>query len=71
MNQNINSIAEQIKNNQNDMMYNFLEDEEKKDESNSESMPPVGFNYEEYKKANEKEPKSVNDKLDNALKNIF
>ena len=32
---------------------------------------PTGFNYEEYNKANKKQPTTNNDKLDNALQNLF
>ena len=68
----INNQNNQISNNDVGFSYDFVK-QENNNTTNIEEIKPIstGFDYEAFNNAKNTQPKTNNDKLDNALKNIF
>ena len=68
----INNQNNQISNNDVGFSYDFVK-QENNNSINIEEIKPIstGFDYEAFNNAKNTQPKTNNDKLDNALKNIF
>ena len=68
----INNLNNQIINNNVGFSYDFVK-QENNNTTNIEEIKPIstGFDYEAFNNAKNTQPKTNNDKLDNALKNIF
>ena len=68
----INNQNNQISNNDVGFSYDFVK-QENNNTTNIEEIKPIstGFDYEAFNNAKNTQPKTNNDKLDNALKNLF
>ena len=68
----INNQNNQISNNDVGFSYDFVK-QENNNTTNIEEIIPIstGFDYEAFNNAKNTQPKTNNDKLDNALKNLF